>query len=152
MTSAQKSLLNILSERGFTETDIFHLCTIVSKSVNPGTFIQKVAKVKFNKDVPKTDLRKTIEERAHEFAMSLAVYEQKYGRPFLQRFYNHWKEPTQGKTKMKWETQKTWDLAGRLRTFEELSERWGYSKKEEKPSVNVSDIIDAQTNKIMNQI
>lgn len=152
MNYAEKSLLQTLKQKGFTETDIMHLSTLLSKCVNPGTFIKKVSKVRFDTHIAPPKPGVSIEERATDFAMTLADYQEKYGRPMLQRFFTYWKEPNKGKTKMKWEMQETWDLAGRLRTFEENQERFGHNKKEVSQSVNVSEIINQQTNSIINQL
>lgn len=64
---------------------------------------------------------KTIEERRKEFGMTLKPYTQdfggKYPRAMINDFYLYWSEPNRSNTKMKFEMQKTWSLAGRLATW-----------------------------------
>ena len=36
----------------------------------------------------------------------------------IRAFFDYWSEPNKAKTKMRYEMQKTWDVSGRLRTWE----------------------------------
>jgi hypothetical protein len=35
----------------------------------------------------------------------------------IRAFYDYWSEPNVAKTKMQYELKRTWDMAGRLRTW-----------------------------------
>lgn len=63
----------------------------------------------------------SLSERQEKFKEELQVYTDKYGRDMIFAFYDYWSEPNQPNTKMKLELQKTWSLAGRLRTWERRS-------------------------------
>lgn len=39
----------------------------------------------------------------------------------IRAFFDYWSEPNTSGTKMRYEMQKTWNLAGRLRTWERRS-------------------------------
>lgn len=64
---------------------------------------------------------KPLSERQHEFGMSLTPFMVenggKYPKEMIRAFYNYWSEPNQSQTKMRWELQKTWSVAGRLATW-----------------------------------
>lgn len=70
--------------------------------------------------VSPTEKSKILEERKSEFKKQ--VYEVgglTYTREMLDDFLGYWSEPTQAKSpKMRWEKEKTWDLGGRLRTWQ----------------------------------
>lgn len=79
----------------------------------------------FNDNVIKENITKkatlSLSERQKKFKEELQVYTDKYGRDMIFAFYDYWSEPNQPNTKMKLELQKTWSLAGRLRTWERRS-------------------------------
>lgn len=55
-----------------------------------------------------------IKERREAFKLSLGEYLPTYGKEMLNDFYRHWAEFNPLKTKMKYETEKTWELNLRL--------------------------------------
>lgn len=55
-----------------------------------------------------------LEERQKAFWDELLLYEKKYGRDMLLKFYAKWAEETADKTKMLWETKKSWSTKLRL--------------------------------------
>ena len=55
-----------------------------------------------------------LEERQKAFWNELLQYEEKYGREMLLKFYAKWAEETVEKTKMLWETKKSWSTNLRL--------------------------------------
>ena len=55
-----------------------------------------------------------LEERQKAFWNELLLYEEKYGRDMLLKFYAKWGEETADKTKMLWETKKSWSTKLRL--------------------------------------
>jgi hypothetical protein len=58
-----------------------------------------------------------IEERKLKFAETLKPYLSTYGKDMLNDFYIYWSEENKSNTKFKQETMKTWNTAGRLRTW-----------------------------------
>jgi hypothetical protein len=67
----------------------------------------------------------SIEDRKHQFALSLNSYLEKYGKEFLNDFYLYWTEPTLNNKKLKYELQKTWSLERRLSTWETNAKKYG---------------------------
>jgi hypothetical protein len=58
-----------------------------------------------------------IERRKINFATSLKIFVDEFGRDTVKDFYNYWIEPNKSKTKMRWEMEKTWDLNLRLKKW-----------------------------------
>ncbi len=56
--------------------------------------------------------------RQQNFHDLLKDYVDLYGKNMVRAFYDYWSEPTQSGNKMRFELQKTWCLAGRLRTWQ----------------------------------
>lgn len=73
----------------------------------------------------KTTNIKTLEQRKIDFSLSLNPFVEKYTPEFglndakkmINKFYMYWSESNEGGKKMKFEKQKTWNLAGRLTTW-----------------------------------
>jgi len=59
------------------------------------------------------------EERKEAFRAEIFAkgYLAKYSSDMLNRFFNYWTEPNPSKTKMKFQMQQTWELSGRLATW-----------------------------------
>lgn len=55
--------------------------------------------------------------RSKLFQESLRPFLEVYGRDLLNDFYAYWTEPNKSKTKMRYELEKTWDVARRLNTW-----------------------------------
>lgn len=55
--------------------------------------------------------------RSKSFQESLRPFLDVYGRDLLNDFYAYWTEPNKSKTKMRYELEKTWDVARRLNTW-----------------------------------
>lgn len=56
-------------------------------------------------------------KRKEEFRLSLVPFVDRYGKEMIRAFFEYWTEPNKSFTKMKYETEKTWDLALRLGTW-----------------------------------
>ncbi|SHF50184.1 DUF4373 domain-containing protein [Dysgonomonas macrotermitis] len=70
------------------------------------------------------------EKRKDEFYQSLVPYVPRYGKDMIRAFFNFWSEPNRTQTKMKFELQKTWDLALRLGTWNNREPIYGKTAKE----------------------
>lgn len=79
----------------------------------------------------------SIEGRKLKFAHALEPFLDKYGREMLLNFNRYWNEPDKENKKLKFEMQKTWDLAGRLATWK--SREKTFNKTDEKIELKSSD-------------
>ncbi len=64
-------------------------------------------------------------QRAQDFYYSLAPYVVTYGKEMIRDFYDYWSETNKSRTKMRWETEKTWVVELRLK-------RWADNNKAKK--------------------
>jgi hypothetical protein len=87
------------------------------KGVINGTYINKLNNTKTNL----FDSYSPLEKRQEEF--KLAVFGFDYENVELQKFYEYWAEPDQLRTKMRCETEKTWDTKSRLNRWMEGNKR-----------------------------
>lgn len=64
-------------------------------------------------------ITRTREELQDDFRALLTPYERQYGPAMLQAFADYWGAPMQGTKRptLLWQTQRTWDLEARLRTW-----------------------------------
>lgn len=58
-----------------------------------------------------------IEDRANEFMGKVAAHIPEYGKEMLRDFFDYWTEMNEGGKKMRFEMQKVFDIAKRLRTW-----------------------------------
>ena len=58
-----------------------------------------------------------MEQRKKDFGLTLQPYVEQYGRQMLSDFFRYWTEPNKSGTKMKFELERTWSIAGRLATW-----------------------------------
>lgn len=63
----------------------------------------------------------SLSDRTENFKKELIPFVEKYGKDMIRAFFDYWSEPNTPGTKMRYEMQKTWNLAGRLRTWERRS-------------------------------
>jgi len=70
-----------------------------------------------NNNVNNLKNEEELKKRKLKFSESLKEFLPIYGKELLNEFYAYWTEPNKSKTKFKQEMQKTWDTAGRLRTW-----------------------------------
>lgn len=58
-----------------------------------------------------------IAQKQNAFAETLKPYLSLYGKDMLNNFFLYWTEPTKSGNKLRFDLQKTWDVARRLRTW-----------------------------------
>lgn len=58
-----------------------------------------------------------LEGRKEDFYNSLIPFVAKYGKEMVRDFFDYWTEPNKSNSKMRFELQRTWDLARRLGTW-----------------------------------
>lgn len=69
-----------------------------------------------------------LNNRKLKFSQSLETYLDKYGRTMINEFYIYWTEENRTQTKMKFELQKTWSIAGRLTTWSNNQKKFNNGK------------------------
>jgi hypothetical protein len=80
-------------------------------------------------------------KREKEFYDQLVPWVSVYGPDMIRKFFDYWRERNKSRTKMRFELQPTWDLAGRLRTWEQKQNDYG---KRSKTSGSSSEQDDAE--------
>jgi hypothetical protein len=78
-----------------------------------------------NKNVNK---KVDIESRKLAFAETIKNYIPEFDRVLLLDFYHYWSEENQTGTKMRYELEKTWNLAGRIRNWKKNESKFDKSK------------------------
>lgn len=68
-------------------------------------------------------------KRKDDFYKTLIPYVERYGKEMTRAFYDYWTEPNRSGSKMKFELQKTWDLALRLGTWANREPIYGKTKE-----------------------
>ena len=68
---------------------------------------------------PRTDLGQSnnVEERKTDFYNSLIPFLEKYSKEMIRAFFDYWSELNKSRTKMRWESEKTWETSKRLVTW-----------------------------------
>ena len=72
-----------------------------------------------NEEVKKPPHKKPLDfdSRKNAFMNNCAAFVEKYGQKTIREFFDYWTEPNKSKSKMRFELEKTWDLARRLTTW-----------------------------------
>ncbi|MEG1334750.1 MAG: hypothetical protein RSD11_13960, partial [Bacteroides sp.] len=63
----------------------------------------------------------SLSDRNQKFKDELTSFVEQYGKEMIRAFFDYWSEPNKTNTKMRFELEKTWNLSGRLRTWERRS-------------------------------
>ena len=58
-----------------------------------------------------------LESRKEDFYNTLIPFVSKYGKEMVRAFFDYWSEPNKSNSKMRYELERTWDLARRLGTW-----------------------------------
>ena len=58
-----------------------------------------------------------LEARKEDFYNSLIPFVTQYGKDMVRAFFDYWSEPNKSNSKMRFELERTWDLARRLGTW-----------------------------------
>ena len=74
--------------------------------------------VDINKEKIEKEKNISLLDRTQKFKDELTPFVEQYGKDMIRAFFDYWSEPNKAKTKMRYEMQKTWDVSGRLRTWE----------------------------------
>lgn len=68
-------------------------------------------------------------KRKDDFYKTLIPYVDRYGKEMTRAFFDYWSEPNRSGSKMKFELQRTWDLALRLGTWANREPIYGKTKE-----------------------
>ena len=77
---------------------------------------------------PRTDQGQTeskVEKRKTDFYNSLIPYLQQYPKEMIRDFFDYWSELNKSRTKMRFETEKTWETPKRLLTWANNDKKYG---------------------------
>lgn len=89
---------------------------------------------------------KNLEERKHEFGLSLVPYIEKYGKEMIRDFFDYWSEVSDGGNKMAWEKARTkkgtFNIAGRLATWKKNEDN-GYGRRSSRRGSTISEAVQA---------
>jgi hypothetical protein len=89
-----------------------------------------------------------IEERKLKFASTLEPFLQTYGRDLLKDFYNYWTEPNKLNNKLRFESEKFWDLNRRLTTWK--GKEKNFAKKDRPTMRTTNEVFDNVIERIRN--
>lgn len=73
----------------------------------------------------KEEIATATEKRKEKFYQELVPYVATYGKDMIRKFYDYWSETNKSKTRMRCETEKTWDLNLRLQNWARRSKDFG---------------------------
>ena len=110
----------------------------ISCEENAKLVVKKTQTYNKNKEIRITN--NTISNRRSDFVNEVLSFN--YDKSILNGFIDYWTEPNKSNTKMKWELNKTWKTALRLKTWAANQKKW------DKPKSNPKSMskLDAQIN------
>lgn len=73
----------------------------------------------------KEEIAAATEKRKKKFGQDLVPYVATYGKDMIRKFYDYWSETNKSKTRMRCETEKTWDLNLRLQNWARRNKDFG---------------------------
>lgn len=73
----------------------------------------------------KEEIAAATEKRKEKFYQELVPYVATYGKDMIRKFYDYWSEMNKSKTRMRCETEKTWDLNLRLQNWARRNKDFG---------------------------
>lgn len=73
----------------------------------------------------KKEIATATEKRKEKFYQELVPYVATYGKDMIRKFYDYWSETNKSKTRMRCETEKTWDLNLRLQNWARRNKDFG---------------------------
>ena len=85
---------------------------------------------------------KGIEDRKHDFGLSLIPFVDKYGKEMVREFFDYWTEHNDNGRKMRFEMEKIFNVSRRLATWKKNEDKFG-GKKPVKRGSTISEAIGA---------
>lgn len=77
-------------------------------------------------DKPKN--KRNLDTVTNKFLMEVSAFKELYSVEMLEAFIDYWTEPNKSKTKLRYELQKTFDIARRLKTWSKNESKFGSKK------------------------
>ena len=94
-------------------------------------------------DKPKK--KRNLDTVTNKFLMEVSAFKELYSVEMLEAFIDYWTEPNKSKTKLRYELQKTFDIARRLKTWSKNESKFGTKKN------NVMDTWQSVRNEMLNE-
>lgn len=104
--------------------------TASEQPVNTNNNDNNVKNEKNKKDIVASATKNTIEAQMKELEFELDLYKGIFPEQMLKDFYDYWSEPNQSKTKIRKNTEKTWDTKKRLNRWSRNNNKFNNAKKE----------------------
>lgn len=93
-------------------------------------------------DRPK--VKRNLDTVINKFLLEVSAFKELYNVEMLEAFVDYWSEPNKSKTKLRYELQKTFDVARRLKTWSKNENKFGTKKN------NVIDTWQSVRNEMLN--
>ena len=93
-------------------------------------------------DRPK--IKRNLDTVTNKFLLEVSAFKELYSVEMLEAFVDYWSEPNKSKTKLRYELQKTFDIARRLKTWSKNENKFGTKKN------NVMDTWQQVRNEMLN--
>ena len=94
-------------------------------------------------DRPK--IKRNLNTVTNKFLLEVSAFKELYSLEMLEAFVDYWSEPNKSKTKLRYELQKTFDIARRLKTWSKNENKFGTKKN------NVMDTWQQVRNEMLNE-
>ena len=88
--------------------------------------------------------KRNLDTVTNKFLMEVSAFKELYSVEMLEAFIDYWTEPNKSKTKLRYELQKTFDIARRLKTWSKNESKFGTKKN------NVMDTWQSVRNEMLN--
>ena len=88
--------------------------------------------------------KRNLDTVTNKFLMEVSAFKELYSVEMLEAFIDYWTEPNKSKTKLRYELQKTFDIARRLKTWSNNESKFGTKKN------NVMDTWQSVRNEMLN--
>ena len=88
--------------------------------------------------------KRNLDTVTNKFLMEVSAFKELYSIEMLEAFIDYWTEPNKSKTKLRYELQKTFDIARRLKTWSKNESKFGTKKN------NVMDTWQSVRNEMLN--
>jgi DNA-binding PadR family transcriptional regulator len=92
-------------------------------------------------DKPK---KRNLDTVSNKFLIEVSAFKELYSVEMLEAFVDYWTEPNKSKTRLRYELQKTFDIARRLKTWSKNESKFGTKKN------NVMDTWQSVRNEMLN--
>jgi DNA-binding PadR family transcriptional regulator len=88
--------------------------------------------------------KRNLDTVTNKFLMEVSAFKELYSVEMLEAFIDYWTEPNKSNTKLRYELQKTFDIARRLKTWNKNESKFGTKKN------NVMDTWQSVRNEMLN--